>query len=200
MLDRALSRVFANFSTLLLVACVVTIPMHVVHAYVFRDVLAVRELAPEIQRFPEGRQVRGVARSDLDAETNWSLILFGVELLFLPVVYRGARRVMMVADEGGVPSVLDAYRNLRGTSRTIGESSPLAIAGGVSLAVLCAVIVWRVGALLSDMLSAETTWAGVGLSRAAAVATALALAGGTAAALARPVDDPSPPDVVPDVY
>ena len=201
MLERALSKTFANFFTLFLVACFITIPVHVVQAYVFRDVLAVKELAPEIESFPEGRQVRSVARGDLDAEGDWSLIAIAVEVLLLPVIYRAARHVMAVADEGGVPGALDAYRNLGRAPPTKGVSSPAALAGGAIFAVACAVIVWRIGTLVSDMFSAEIRWAATALTRAGAIATALALAAGSAAALARSAGGDAPArDAKFDVY
>ena len=199
MLERALSKALANFSTLFLVACVITIPVNVAQAYVFRDALAVRELAPEIQRFPEGRQVRGVARAELDREKSWSLILLAVQLLLFPLVHRAARRVLAVADDGGVPDVVDAYANLAQVAATKRAPSPVALASGAIFAAVCGWMVWRVGVALADMLSAHMTWAGTALARAAAVATALALAAGTAAGLAGEANTRAH-DAVPEGY
>src|SRR5687767_1977691 len=141
MLDRALSRTFANLSTLILVAFVVTIPIHLVHAYVFKDELAVQEIGPEIASFPEGRQVRGVARADLGAERKFLFVALGVELLALPLVLRAARRVMDVDEEGGVPTVLDAWRRPgRGGSP---EPGPVLAAGAVG--AVAGLIVWSIG-------------------------------------------------------
>ena len=181
MLERSLARTFANLSTLILVAFVITMPIHLAHAYVFRNALAVQELAPEISAFPEGRQVRGVAKSDLRDERTFLYFALALELLSLPLVYRAARRVLAIDDEGGVPGVVDSWRNLEPLTGT--QAAPAlsaAIIGGVA-----GLFVWSIGAKLADMASADFTWILIGLGRATAVALFMAFATGAAAALAR---------------
>ena len=180
MLERSLARTFANLLTLVLVAFVITMPIHLAHAYVFSDALAVQELAPEISAFPEGRQVRGVAKSDLRNERTFLYLALALELLSLPLVYRAARRVLATDEEGGVPGVLDSWRNLDGLART--EPVPVLLAsivGGVA-----ALFIWSIGARVADMASADFAWVLFGLGRATAVAVFMAFATGAAAALA----------------
>jgi hypothetical protein len=181
MLDRALTKTFDNLSTLMLLACLFTIPIHISHAFAFKDVLAVQEIAPEIQQFPEGRQVRGVAKEDLDKERNWMLLCLGLEALLIPLVYKGARRVIEVADEGGVPTVTDALAHLRGTGRASLQSGPLMAAVFIGAAV--AGLVWVIGGSLADMASADVAWAIIGVSRGLSVASFLAVILGVAASL-----------------
>jgi hypothetical protein len=199
MLDRALAKTFANFSTLLLIACLYTVPIHVGHAFVFQDELAVRELSSDIADFPEGRQVRGVASADLDSERDWLLIVCAVELALLVVAYRAAKRVHVVAEEGGVPGVFDAYRHVASVPRggTI-RSGPVIVA--LLIGLVAGWLVLRIGELLADMTSADTAWAGLGVARALATATATALIAGTSAALAgSPAPRTVPPEEL-DVY
>lgn len=181
MLDRALGKTFANLSTLLLLACVFTLPIHLVHAYVFKEALAVAEIGPEIRAFPEGRQVRGVAKEDLDGERKALLIVLGIEVLLLPAAYRATRRVIEVSDEGGVATVIDAWTHLRSTARSEVSQGPVAVAAVVGL--VGAWLVWMIGNLLSDMVSADLTWALTGLTRAFSVALFTAIACGVAACL-----------------
>ena len=181
MLDRALSRTFANLSTLLLVAFVFTVPLHVIHALVYRDALAVQEISPEINTFPEGRQVRGIAKGDLTAERNALFLVLGVEVLLLPLAYRAARRVISADDEGMVPTVADAWAHLRGSPPGSLSLGPTAVAAAIG--AICAALLWSITNRLADMASADTAWAVFGLGRATAVGMFVALATGTAAAL-----------------
>jgi hypothetical protein len=181
MLERSLARTFANLSTLILVAFVITMPVHLAHAFMFSDALAVQELAPEISEFPEGRQVRGVAKSDLRDERTFLYLALALELLSLPLVYRAARRVLATDDDGGVAGVLDSWRNLEGLART--EPIPVLVAslvGGIA-----ALLIWSIGARLADMASADFAWVLFGLGRATAVAVFMAFVTGAAAAWAR---------------
>ena len=181
MLDRALAKTFANLSTLLLLACVFTLPIHLVHAYVFREALAVAELSPEIRTFPEGRQVRGVAKGDLEQERISLVIVIGFEMLLLPFAFRAARRVFEVDDEGGVPTTVDAWSHWRSTPQGGLLPGPTAIAAVIGL--VAAWLVWGIGSQLADMASADMAWAVTGLTRASSVALFTALSCGVAASL-----------------
>lgn len=181
MLDRALGRTFAELSTLVLVALVLTGPIHLAQAYLFRDALAVQEIAPEIGTFPEGRQVRGVAKSDLTAERAAFFGALGIELLLLPLAFRATKRVMEVADDDGVPTVLDAWSHLGGSSRPAFKPGPVLVAAAIG--AIAALLVLLVGNLLADMASADVAWLVFGLGRATAAALFVALVTGTAAAL-----------------
>ena len=183
MLDRALGKTFANLSTLLLLASLFTGPIHLVHAYVFREALAVAELGPEIRAGPEGRQVRGVSKGDLDSERNSLVIVIGVEMLLLPFAFRASRRVFEVDDEGGVPTAVDAWSHLRTAPRGGLSTGPTAVAAVIGL--VAAWFVWTIGSQLADMASADMAWAVTGLARASSIALFTALGCGVAASLPR---------------
>ena len=191
MLDHALQKTFRNLSTLVLLACVITLPVHLIHAFLFKDVLSVAELRPEISEMPAGRQVRGVAKGDFDAERNTALLVLGVEILLLPLFFRASRRVMDQDDAGRVPTVVDAWKHL-GSEGTKLEGGPILVATLIGIAA--GGLVFLIGRALADMSSADLAWLLTGASRGVATATAIALVVGTAAALppkspaARPVE------------
>ena len=181
MLDRALAKTFADLSTLILIACVFTVPIHVVHTYVFRDELAIRELAPEIAELPEGRQVRGVPVTDVGLERKWLAAALFLDLAAAALVFRVARRVFAVTEEGGTPTVPDALRHLgsRGTG-------PPALGPTLALVAIAGVTGWLVlaiGARLADMAPANVAWLGLGVARGVAAGVTLAIAAGGGAAL-----------------
>jgi hypothetical protein len=178
MLERALSKTFANLSTLMLVALVVTGPLHLVQAYVFKDALAVAELAPEIRAFPEGRQVRGVAKQDLENEKTTLLIVLGIEILLLPLVLAAAKRVVEVSDRDGIPTVVDAWTHLTAPPRGGYLSGPGLVA--LVLGLVSAWLTWMIGTRLADMASADLAWALIGVTRATSVALLVAITCGTA--------------------
>ena len=183
MLERALSKTFTEMATLLLVASVFTVPLYMIHAFIFRNVHAVAELSPDIREFPEGRQVRGVAASDLELErtTLWIVSLGALALVVL--IARAAARVQEVVDEGGVPSVRDALRHMarRDPRRASLLASPL-VAGAI-VALVFASLVLKIGGVLTSMGSNDMAWPGTGLTRAVAMATFLAILGGCLAAV-----------------
>ena len=197
--NRTLAKTFASFSTLFLVACLLTVPLHEVHAYVFKDALAIRDLASEVATFPEGRQVRGVDSSDIDAERKWLLVVLVAEVALSAIVYRAGRHVIAVTEDGGVPGVLDAYRHIGSTAGP--GSPPLGpLAAGVAFALACGWLVWQIGELAADTASPDASWAAIGLVRGVAVGTFTALAAGTAAALSTQPRSASPPPAELDVY
>jgi hypothetical protein len=180
MLDTALGKAFTHLATLILVALVFALPVHVVQAYLSREVYAVQEIGPEIRAFPEGRQVRGVAASDFDRERNWLLFCFGIDLLFAPLAYRAARRVIEIDDRGGVPGVVDAWTHVRSVGSPRPAPGPVLVA--LSIGLLSSWFVWKIGGVLGDMASADSAWVVVGLTRALAVSLVVGLTTGVAAA------------------
>lgn len=197
MLDRALSKTFADLSTLLLVACVFTMPIHLVHSFLFRDELAIRELTPEIAELPEGRQVRGVPVGDVGLEKKWLAAALLLDLIGAAIVYRAAKRVYAVIEEGGTPTVPDALRNLgpRGPGPPAGPVLAL-----VAIGALTGWLVLAIGSRLADMAPADVTWLGVGIARALAVAVVVAIAAGGAAALPPRSARPTPATEELDLY
>ena len=192
MLDRALAKMFADLSTLILVACVVTVPIHLVHAYVFKAELSVREMGPEMDALGEADRIRGVNRAEIEVERIWLAIVVLIELLTIPVLARAAQRVYSVSEDGGVPTVMDAYGHLRsGTGIGRPPIGPLAVI--VVLGGLTAWLLVTIGTRIADMAPADLAWVGVGSARALAMAVGLAMIAGSVAALPRRV----PPSVAP---
>ena len=113
LLDRALRTTFRNFSTLFLLAALVTVTAHLVYGIVFRDVLEVTELHPFIRGLQAGRQVNDVSADDLAASETARWVVLGVEVALLPLLIGGARRIVAREAEGGVPTVPDALTHLR---------------------------------------------------------------------------------------
>lgn len=197
MLDRALAKVFAELVTLLLIACVFTLPLYVGHAIFFRGPLALRELAPDIQDLPEGRQVRGVASSDIDAERRWLLVVSGVALLSIPFVYGAAGRVFEVQGRGAVPTVPDAVTHLSATGPLVLDVRVLAAA--FALGAVAWWLVWRLAHLLAGFGPDGAAWLLIGAGRAVAAGAFIALVGGAAAALSGEAQQRTAPEKM-DLY
>jgi len=181
MLDRALSKTFADLSTLILIACVFTVPIHVVHTYVFRAELAIRELGPEIAELPEGRQVRGVPVTDVGLERKWLAAAMLLDLAAAVLVFRAARRVFAVIEEGGTPTVPDALGHLGSRGPGPPPVGPVVVL--VAIAGVTGWLVLAIGSRLADMAPADVAWLGVGAARGVGMGVVLAIAAGGAAAL-----------------
>jgi hypothetical protein len=158
-----------NFSTLFLIVALVTGPLHLAHAYVFREVIALSELHPAIERFPPTRKVRGIGRSELSRARIAYFVINAVELALLPLMVRAAARALAVDRQQGVPTALGAW------ATSLRSSAPRARLGGVSVRALGAaalgafIIGWlarEVGLLVIEPLPDPEAWAGVGLVEA----------------------------------
>ncbi|HWC13498.1 MAG TPA: hypothetical protein VG929_02745 [Actinomycetota bacterium] len=193
MLDRAFAKVFANLSTLVLLASVFTMPLFIGHALFFRNELALRDIAPEIRELPEGRQVRGVAASDMDAQRVWLLVIAGVSLLTVPLVYRGAHRVHDLEEAGGVPTVPDALAHLASPAPRVALTVP-AVAGASGVASIAAFLTWRIVDAAAGFAPDGASWILIAVGRGVAAGVFVALVAGTIAALpaAAPVAAPVP--------
>jgi hypothetical protein len=181
--DAALRATFRNFSTLFLLVATATVPLHLAHSFVFRDVIAVSELHRDIDVFPERRQVRGVDRAALD---NARLALLGltlIEIAAIPLFVRAARAV--VTGDEDVPTVIGAWRSTLG--RRAASKSPATIAPGIVVCVVFAlsvtVLARLVGAVLVEPLPDAQSFVGVGLVDACARALGGAFLSGTVAHL-----------------
>lgn len=113
LLDRALRTTFRNYSTLFLLAAFVTVTAHLVLGVVFRDVLEVTELHPYIRNLKPGGRVDNVGASDLATFETARWAVLGLEVVLLPLLVGGARRIVTRDREGGVPTVPDALTHLR---------------------------------------------------------------------------------------
>lgn len=191
MLAKMVDTTLRNLSTLALVCAIVLAPLHLAYAFVNRDAIAVREMAPAIESFPEGRQVRNVGRAELERErlSRWLVIALEA-LLVVPLLLRPTRRVLQADAEGRVPTATSAF-----TGDLRAGSSPdlrLVVAGAViGLAVIALVQVG--GSIVVPMLEDTTEWLGVLVAETLARSLGLpflltALAGSRAAARERSLD------------
>ena len=168
MLEKGLSHAFRDLWTYILIAAVVTIPLHFVYAYTFRDVIEVAEVHEEIAIFPPGRTMRGVGPADLDAERMALIAVVLLELALLPLAARATRRALETDIGGGVPTAWSSWKEIGraggGFGRALaGNLGPLAAAA--ALALLAGFFAERIGLLLTEVLGGGTRWAGVALAQ-----------------------------------
>lgn len=160
MLERRLRLAFASYSTLFLLAAVITLPVHIGLAAAFKDEIAVRNLAPEIENFPKTRQVHGVGKIQLrNYATAYWVVTLG-EILALPLLAGMARKAMETDAKGGV-STLPGSR--RGGAPLL---KPSASAAETAAAFVIAVaVVWlcrQIGMLLVEPVGPQASWVAVG--------------------------------------
>jgi hypothetical protein len=175
LVDRAFRFAFRNYSTLWLIVASVVFPLHLAHGYVFRDVIAVSELHPAIELFPERRQVARVSAADLAEARRWYAALTAVEVAFIPALAGAVTRVLEEDLRGGVPGALRAWGgatrlNLRGL---IGCPGPLLVALVISFAA--GWLAETTGRLLVEPLPPGLMWIGAALTAATARSLALPL-------------------------
>lgn len=168
MLEKGLSYAFRDLWTYILIAAVVTVPLHLLYAYTFRAVIRVAEVHQEIESFPPERTTRGVGPGDLDAERAALIALVLLELALLPLAARATRRALELDTAGGVPTAWSSWKGIGGAGggflQALAENlGPLAAAAG--LALLAGFFAERAGMVLSELLGASTRWAGVALAQ-----------------------------------
>ncbi|MGH2730386.1 MAG: hypothetical protein ACRDJI_07215 [Actinomycetota bacterium] len=166
MLDRAWRVLFRNFSTFFLVVGVITIPLHLVHSFAFRDVVGVAELHSEIEELPENLKVRGVGAEDLDRARIAYWVVTALEIALLPVLLGATRRVIEVDDDEGVPGVIDAYRHARARPPSALRPPPGTATTLIGAAAVGFAVGWlarAAGLLVVEPLGHAAAWAGVGL-------------------------------------
>jgi hypothetical protein len=182
-LNRALTATLRNFWTLFVVAGIVVFPLQLLHAYVFRNVIATRAFHDVIETYPRYRQVHSVGRDQLDhaSATGWAIV--GLELALLPLGVRAARRVFEVEGSGGVPTAPDAWaaavRRREGYAWARGWVVPAGVTAVAAVAV--GLLLDRIGLFAADLLSDAWAWTTVGLGHAIALSTGAALALGSLA-------------------
>lgn len=165
MLDRSWRVLFRNFSTFFLVVGVITIPLHLVHAFVFRDVIAVAELHSEIKELPANLKVRGVGAEDLDRARFAGWAVTALEIALLPLLLGATRRVVEVDEDGGVPEVIDAYRHAarRSTSHRPPPGAVKTLAPAAVVALALGALATVAGGYLIEPLGDTFAWVGAGL-------------------------------------
>ena len=191
MLSKMVDTTLRNLSTLALVCAIVLAPLHFVYAFVNRDAIAVREMSPAIESFPEGRQVRSVGRAELDRErlSRWLVIALEV-LLAVPLLLRPTRRVLQADAEGRITTAVGAFS---GELRSGSSPDLRLVAAGAAIALMVVALVQVSGSILVPMLEDTSEWAGVFASETLARSLGLpflltALAGSRAAARERSLD------------
>ena len=168
LVDRAFRFAFRNYSTLWLIVASVVFPLHLAHGYVFRDVIAVSQLHPAIELFPERRQVARVSAADLAEARRWHAALTAMEIVLIPALAGAATRVLEEDLRGGVPGALRAWGgatrlNLRGL---VGRPGPLLVALAISFAA--GWLAETTGGLLVEPLPPGLLWVGAALTAATA--------------------------------
>lgn len=189
MIDRAARLTVRNFWTLFFVVAAVTVPLQVAYASVFHNVIAVRELHGDIERFPPLRQVHGVGREQLSQARIAYWVIVAAELALLPLLVRAADGVLERDERGEIPSVPGAWaaalsrRRSRSVIRAVAHPGPLLT--GVIVAVIVGALVQAGGRLAIEPLGDERAFVGLGLVDGVARAAAAPLALVVAALLAR---------------
>ena len=185
-LDRAFSTVFRNFSTLFLIAVLVVAPLQVAHAVIFKRVIAVSELHPDIEEFPEERQVKSVGQAQLDNYRKSYWIILFLELALLPLMAVAARRTFIDEREGRVPTATASWRRslLRQPALVRAPVSRIPhLAGGALAALLVGWLAYETGSLITEFLGDDSAFIGVAATNTIAHSLALPLFFGVWAAV-----------------
>ncbi len=111
-IDGAFRLTFRNFSTVFLLVCSVTVPLHLAYGVAFRNVIAVSDLHSAIERFPKDRHVHGVGLEQLEQSRLAFGVLTALEIISIPYLMRASARVLDVDENGGVPTATDALRHI----------------------------------------------------------------------------------------
>jgi hypothetical protein len=195
MIERAFARTFRNFSTIFMLVAVVVLPIHLIYAFTFRNVIATSDFHEAIEQMPNYQQVRSVGPPQLDDARLVFWIVTAVELALVPLAVRATRRVFIVDDEGKVPTAPDAWgralQRQEGRKFRPGWVVPAVV--GVAAAGAAGTLVALIGSSLTGFLSEDWRWTGVGLTQALARATAVPLALGPLALVRAKEGAPSAP-------
>jgi len=185
MLDRALTATFRNLSTLILLGAVVFVPLHLAHAFVFRNVHTVADLAGDIAEFPGNKKVRNVGPAELDDERRTSLVLVIAELGLSIVLLGAAKRTIETDDAGRIPTIAEGFEHaIAGLKRVriAAPSVPPLLACG-AIGALAGWLSWQIVSLAGEVLGNDTAFVAVGLARGSALAVFVAFVAGPIAAL-----------------
>lgn len=150
------------------VVAAVTVPLHVAHATIWHNVIAVTELHGDIEHFPPLRQVHGVGRTQLGQFRVAYWVILAIELALIPLFIRATKRILEVDARGGVTGALDGWRAAlsRGQAgnavRALGRN-PAPFLVGAAVAVVVVYLLGGVGGLLVSPLGDEREFAGRGL-------------------------------------
>lgn len=171
-MDHALKTTFRNYATLFFVVAALTVPVHVLHSFVYRDVVAVREIHEAVEELEPGQQVRRVSSDDLDRYRMTGWLIAAVEVALIPVLAGAVRMVLAARDAISVPAawshaVAGWRADLPRLAHPIG-----AIAGGAVVALTVGVMLRATGLLLSEPVGEAVSFGPVGLTEGIARAAA----------------------------
>jgi hypothetical protein len=176
MLDQSFRLVFRNFSTLFLAVAVVTISLHLLYSFIFKDVIALRELHPYIAELRPGRFVREVGAKDLATARTAFVLMTVLQIALVLPLMAVMSRILQVDAEGGIPSVVDGYLRLnqgwRGLRVRALRTQLPSLMGALAVALVVGILVERTGLLLTEPIGATFAWAAVGVAQGAARAVA----------------------------
>jgi hypothetical protein len=185
--DDVLKTTFRNYATLFFVVAALTVPVHVVHAFIYRDVVAVRDIHDAVEDLDPGQQVRRVTADDLAQYRTTGWLIAAAEIALIPVLAGAARTVLATRDS---VSVGTAWKRWLGGWRAPlpRPAHPAAVlAVGAVVAVAVASLLRSTGYLLSEPVGEAVSFAPVGLTEGLARAAGapfllvpLALAAGRA--------------------
>lgn len=167
MLDDAYRAMLRHFGTFFLVPALVIAPLHLVYAFVFRDVIALGELHGAIEALPAGEGVRGITGNDIATARLVFWAVVALELLLMPLFAAVTRRALQAEEAGRIGGVLGYWRGAReDPAARRPAAGPLLPAGLITLAV--AALASQPLAPLVETVPRAVAWAVAGLGGAAA--------------------------------
>jgi hypothetical protein len=171
-LDRSMRTTFENYATLFLFVACVTVPVQVGYLYIFRDVVAVREIHQGIEELSGEPRVRDVGQSEIESYRTAGLWTGLATVALLPLLGGGARCVIAASRRGELPLVRRAWTGcLAGWRAPVGPAArPADLAAGLAVGVAVAWLVGSAGALLVEPVPRAVAFGPLGVVRGAALA------------------------------
>jgi hypothetical protein len=181
MLDAGLRVTFRHFWTLFFIAAAVTVPLHLIYVFAFHNVIALRDLAPQIQNLPANQHVHLVGSSDLQHARVALWVVDAIELALVPLGVGAARAVLAADESGEVPTAIAAwqgsFRQLHGSRWHLGSELLIAALVGIAIGGL----VDAIGRLLAEPFGIDWSFVVLGLIQGSARAAGTAFFLGPAA-------------------
>jgi hypothetical protein len=186
MLEAGLRNTFRHFWTFFFIVAGVTVPLHLIYVFVFHNVIAIRELAPQIALFPNARQVHFVGPPQLHDARVGLWVVDAVEIVLLPFAVRAARTVVQMDEKGEVPTALRAWRDSvrRQTARFL-PTFDWALLAALVIGAVVGVLADAIARLIAEPIGTNWSFVVLGLAQGSARAAGAAFFLGTAAVSAR---------------
>jgi hypothetical protein len=186
MLEAGLRSTFRHFWTFFFIAAAITVPLHLIYVFLFHNVIAIRELAPQIALFPSARQVHFVGPPQLQHARMALWVLDAVEVALLPLAIRAAGAVLEMDQKSEVPTALKAWRDsFRRHRMKFLPRSNSAFLIAVLIAVVVGVFLDAIARLIAEPIGTNWSFVVLGLAQGSARAASAAFFLGTAAASSR---------------